>query len=443
LKKQIIILGILIAVLLFGAPYYTGKVAEAETLKLLDNMNLLSSEYGSTEVLNYERGVRSTSARYQYTPPIGFAAMAKEFGDIIYACESSHGITGIDFTCSLEGDSIYSKFVAESLEGKDPISVFGSISIFGGISQSISLDEINALEVDGATLNFPEALITVSTDAKASEFRVSGRSNAFVMEGNGEQLSAGKTVLEGDFSQVVGSLFTGNMLIKVDHFTTSGSQGETSVKGLSILSNAADQGGTLSSELLFSVDQLVSSSAPFESIQEIHLGLDFKGLDKQSVIEYQEFTQQLQRQTLSTLENHNSAQTAPPEMATLMPILEGMLKQGLEINANINAKLDGKTNKVALDIKLLEPLTIAQLSRFISDPHDALQKIDVSLNASLDKGLLDSQPMVAALIARSPLIAASGDDYVLDLKIGNKTELNGKSMSFVELQTLVFSSLPF
>jgi len=140
--KKIIILVLVIAAVFIGGPFYSGKVAETETMKLVEKMNQSSTEYGSTEVLKYDRGMRSTSARYKYTPPAAFAAFTKDFGEIVYTCDSSHGITGIDYTCSLEGESVYSKFVAENLDGKDPLSVYGSISAFGGISQTIALDEV-------------------------------------------------------------------------------------------------------------------------------------------------------------------------------------------------------------------------------------------------------------------------------------------------------------
>jgi len=441
LKKLIIVIAFVLAALLFGAPYYTGKVAEAETLKLVDSMNQSSAEYGSTEVLNYDRGLRSTTARYKYTPPAPFETFSKEFGDIVYACESNHGVTGIDYTCALEGESAYSKFVDEKLDGKDPLSVFGSISAFGGITQTIALDEVKGLEVDGATLNFPKAQISLATDTNASSFDISGGSDAFEMEGNGEKLSVGKMTIEGDFSQVTGSLFTGDMLMKVDHVNTVGALGESSFKGLSVSSDASEQGDTLSSKVLFSIKEVVAPGLPFETAEDINFGLDLAGLDTQSVIEYQEFVQQVQRDTLAALEN--GSEVDPNQMAQIMPILEGMLKEGLKVNSKMSAKLNGKPNEIALDLKLLESLTLAQMGLFMTNPDDALAKLDVSLDASLDKALVDAQPLAAAFIAQSPLMAAGSDDYSVDLKLGKKIELNGKAMSFSELQVLVFSSLPF
>ena len=443
MKKIIIIVVLAALVLFFGAPYFTGKVAETETLKMVDKINQSSTEYGSTEILKYDRGIRSTSARYKYTPPIALTAISSEFGEIVFACESSHGVTGIDYTCALEGESAYSRFVAENLDGKDPISVYGSISAFGGINQTIALDEVKGLEVDGATLNFPNAELSIDTDASASKFDINGYSDSFELGGQGENLSVGKMSIEGDFEKITGALFTGDMLMKVDHFDMQSVLGDTSIKGITMLTNASEQGDNLSSQLQFSVKEIAAAASPLGTVEDLDLKLDLMGLDKQSIIEYQEFTQRIQRDILSSLESGTEPQANPADMAQMMPILEGLLKQGLEVNSKVSAKLDGKPNKISLDLKLLEALSLAQMSLFMTNPDDALKKLDVALDASLDKSLVDSQPIAAAFIGQSPLVNAGSDDYSIDLALGKEIKLNGKVMSFSELQVLVFSSMPF
>jgi len=349
---------------------------------------------------------------------------------------------GIDYTCALEGESAYSKFVNDKLDGKDPFSVYGSISAFGSITQTIALDEVKNLDIEGSTLNIPNAKISVATDANTSEFNISGSSDSFSLEGEGQKLSLGKMTIDGDIQKIVGSLFSGDMLLELDHVDMQGALGNTSIKGISINSSTNERGDTISSKALFSVKEVVAAASPFESLEDLNLGLDLLGLDKQSVIDYQDFTQKMQRDILSSLENGIEPEAGPADMAQMLPILEGMLKQGLEVNSKVSAKLNGEPNKVALDLKLLDSLTLAQMSLFMTNPDDALKKLDVSLDASLNKALVDSQPVAAAFIAQSPLVAAGKDDYTLDLKLGKKIKLNDKTMSFSELQALVFSSLP-
>ena len=429
----------ILALLFFGAPYYTGKVAETETLKLVDKINQSQSQYGVTEVLSYQRGVRSTTARYKYTPPGSLAKLSKDFGEIVYVCESDHGVLSIDYRCELEGESVYSKFVSEKLGGNDPLSVFGSISAFGGITQSISLDKIDDLEIDGVVLNFPQALLTVETDANASTFQISGGSDEFQIHGDGETLSMGKTAIDADFSRLADLLFTGDIQIEIEDFEAIGKQGQTSFKNLLIASNAAELGETLSSNLAFSIKQLIVPNMPLESVEDLKFSVDLKGLNKQALIEYQQVINQMQRDATRSLDDRQFEQA---QMAKLIPVVENMLGKGLEVNMQTQTKLNAKKNSIAVNLKLLESLSFAQMPLFLTNPDQALKKLDLSLEASVDKTLVDSQPLGAGFIANSPLIDAKQNDYSLNLKLGEKIELNGVTMSFAELQGLVLSSMP-
>ena len=169
---------------------------------------------------------------------------------------------------------------------------------------------------------------------------------------------------------------------------------------------------------------------PFESVKDVSFGLDIQGLDKNAMVEYQEMAQSLQAQ-------------GDADISKLMPVFEKMLKKDLNVNSQIKAKLNGKPNNIDLNVKLLEGLSFAQLPEFMTAPDQALKKVDAKLAASLSKEVVDGQPLASAFIANSPLVAANSDDYAVNLELGEKIELNGKALSFVELQTLIFTSLPF
>ncbi len=62
LKKIIIVLIILAVALVVGAPYFTGKIAETETLKMVEKAKEDPSLYGKMEIVSYDRGYRSTNS---------------------------------------------------------------------------------------------------------------------------------------------------------------------------------------------------------------------------------------------------------------------------------------------------------------------------------------------------------------------------------------------
>ncbi len=441
--KKIIIPVVIIAAIFVGAPYITGKIAETETKKMIDGFNQSASTYGTTEVLSYDRGFRSTQARYKYLPPSQLTGFTKEFGEIVYACDSSHGVIGIDFNCKLEGESAYSKFVAEKLNGKDPLSIYGSISAFGGISQTIALEEVKDFELDGASITIPNSKITVDTDAKGSSIKLSGGSDAFAMQGNGQTMKVGTMSLSGDMERAGEGLFIGDFVMDLESFTAEGPLGETTIDSMSVRTETGQSGDNLSSNAVISIKEIVSAVMPFESVKDLSMAMDINGLDKQAFIEYQKIAQQMQADAMLALEENQEQAMPQAQMAQLMPALEKMLKQGLDVSSKVSAELNGENNDVALNFKLLENLSFAQMPQFMTAPDEALKKVNIKLDASLAKQVVDGQPMVAAFIARSPLVSANDNDYALNIALGEEISLNGKSMSFAELQALVFSSLPF
>lgn len=442
MKKIIPIVVIALLAVFVGGPYYSGKVAESETRKMIANLNASSTEYGSTEILSYERGARSTSAKYSYTLPATLAGLIDRTDPIEYSCDSAHGITGIDYTCKFDGDSDYSKFVTEKLGGTDPLSIYGSVSAFGGFTQTIALSEIKDLEVDGETINIPNMNIEVATDADMGQFDVSGGSDPFSMDADGGKLSLGKMTLGGDLNRLEGNLMTGDFKIDLASFDLQGPQGNSSLKNLSVTTETKENGENLDSAVNFAVDEMTVPGEMLKTIEDVTFNLTANGVDTQAMVEYQEFATQMQRDVLASLESGEQQETDPMQMAALMPILERMLKQGLHIKTDLNAKLNGEPNTFDLDLKLLESMTIAQLPAFMTQPDEALKKVDVSFGVALDKKLIDSQPMVSGMVAQSPLVDAASDDYKISLKLGEKIELNGKAMSFQELQMLVLSNLP-
>lgn len=441
MKKIIIALILVLLVVFVGAPYFTGKVAETETAKMIEVMNKSSTEYGLSEIISYERRMRSTTARYKYTPPILFSELTQISDGITYTCESKHGITSIDYNCTLDGESSYINFVNENLNGNDPLTMFGTVSMFGSITQTLSFDGIENLDIDGETINLPKALLLVETDFALSRYKINGNSDAFEVSGeNNETVSIGKMTLEGDIAQIESSLFSGNAAMEVEHFNIQSPLAQTSIKSLSVSTKTSEHGELINSDVLLSIKEVVAPNIPFESVKDINFGLNAKNLDKQALIDYQTIVTEIQRDLLLSNEANAAPDLNPVHLAKLMPILERMLKQGLEVNTNVSVALNEKPNEVTLDLALLESLTLAQLPLFLTDPDNALAKLDVAFKTTLNKSVVDSHPLAALVIPQNPLVSATSNAYELDLKLSKIIELNGNVMSFAELQSLVLSA---
>ena len=144
MKKSVFIGIVLTIALLLGAPYLSGKIAETQTLKWVDAINRESKLYGDLDVLSYHREFASSRAKYAYTPPLLLAKILQSNDAIEYSCDSQHGVWGVDFACQLERAGAYTEFVEQQLAGVDPLSMHGSLSAFGKITQTFEFDHPNA-----------------------------------------------------------------------------------------------------------------------------------------------------------------------------------------------------------------------------------------------------------------------------------------------------------
>lgn len=284
--------------------------------------------------------------------------------------------------------------------------------------------------------------ISVSTDSNMQNFDVNGGSEPFTMNVDGEEFSLGKVSIDGDLNRLSGSLMTGDFKMALASMDFQGAQGKGSFKDISIITGTKENGENLDSVMNLKAGEINFPNPILTAIEDVALNITANGLDTKAMIEYQEVATKMQQDIMAAANGGSAAEADPMQMAALMPVFERMLKEGLHVKTDVSAKLNGEPNVFNLDLKLLESLTFAQLPAFMTQPDEALKKVDASLDVALDKKLIDSQPMVAGMISQSPLVDGASDDYKLNLKLGKSIELNGKSMSFQELQMLVLSNLP-
>ena len=441
MKKLIAILLILLIVIFIGAPYFTGKVAETETMKMVDTIKLDSENYGDIEVLTYDRGLRSTSAKYRYTPPASLAAMLTSDKPIDYGCESKHGVLGIDYICHLQGDGAYADFVNEKLDGKDPLSMYGSVSVFGAITQTYEIKAIQNLDLDGQTINTPKAQLNIETDNEMTAFKFTGDTEAFQLDDEEGTLDIGGINIEGDLESIATMLFTGSLNVDLDTLSFKDSEEEFTLDKVSFSSITRENGDNIDSRGTFKLGSMIAPNGDIKSIENVELVFEVNGVDTKAYSEYQAFSMDIQKQAFATLEAGQEPQIDPNAMIAALPIIEKMLKPGLELNLGVEAELNGTANEVELELSLLEALTLAEMSIFITDTEQALKKLDIELETKLSNSFVESQAMLAVMLGQSPLIEKTDDNYKLKFSSNKTIELNGKSITFAELQSMVFGSL--
>lgn len=433
--RNIIIAGVVVAVIgLLGAPYLTGLIAEKETRNLLNTINK-DGRYGEVDIVAYDRGLRSSRVRYEYKLPAYWQALSETSDTLSYACEYSHGMTGIVYNCDLKSNPLYQAVVDQYFAGEDPILITGAISAFGAFEQTIELAALNKTLEDGA-IKLAALKIVMRSDSGLAEHNVRARIGALeIASGDGSF-----TLADGDISWDTSTAPSGLMMVDfaagAKDLDFADQRHAMSMSGLKI-SNALDENnGKLASKLLLSSKSV--NGAPVE-IKDFKMTLDLAGLDSAALLEYQQFIENMRAEMLKSLASGEQQSSDLSRAMAMLPILEKMLNSGLGLKVDLDARLDDTPNSLDFDLKLLEKTTFSQLAAFMFDPESILKHFDIRLSASLDAGLLDNKLDVGPILAASPVIVADGKTYKTSLKLGAQPELNGRRISIRELQTMLMS----
>ncbi len=441
MKKTVIAGACLIGVVL-AAPYVTGSIAESETRNLLADMNQKSAEYGVTKITSYERGYKSSQVAYEYEMPAGLAALTDFKGTILYNCDYSHGFTGIDYSCNFQQNEGYQTFLQEEFGGEDPISITGGISAFGGLTQEITSKAINKTMDDGSVLKLAPSEIIVESGGDFSAYDVVAKLGALDMSSNDGSLVLSESEMDWQIETTDLGLFVGDYSMSMDSMKFSeGESSSADIKDIVITGSTSERGDKIDSTVVFELGSLDSQSEKPVALKNAKMTADILGVDAQALAEYQEFARNMQTEMIASLEKQGEPDVDPTQMMAILPILEKMLDKGLTIKLAAAGELMDEPNAIELDIKLLEKTSFTQLSAFMFDPESVLKSFDIRLNSSLNDKFLASEPMLKAMISKSPLFEQDGDDYETKVKIGEQSEVNGKKVSFQELQGMVMSGM--
>lgn len=441
MKKRLSALLILPIALFAAAPYVTGKIAESETMKMVDTMKLDTTSYGDIDVLSYERSYRSTSAKYRYTLPTTLAAILQIKGPIVYGCESQHGVLGIDYVCHLQGENAYRDFVNDKLAGKDPFSMYGSVSAFGAITQTYEFNAIKDFDLEGQLVTTPNALLSIETDNKMSAFKFKGGTESFKLKDEEGRLDVGTMTFDGDMTSIAEMVLTGSFNLSLDTLRFKSDETRFSLSDFTVSSVNHESGDNINSKGVLTLGSMDIADNAISRIDNVNVAVELNGVDTDAFSEYQAFAMNIQQQALVASDAGQAPPVDPNSMLAMLPMLERMLKAGLALNLDAKAKLNGSDNTFQLGASLVESLTLAEMGIFVVAPEQALKKLDINIDTQLANALVDTQPMLAEMLSQSPLIEKSNDHYTLAFSSNKSIQLNGKTITFDELQELVFGSL--
>lgn len=438
MKKLIILALVVIGVVLFGAPYVTGKVAEGEALKLVELINQSPLKYGNTEVVTYERGFRSTKSSFRYTPPPLLSSIGGP-QDIKFNCDTKHGVTAVVYRCKFIGNEAYTEFVAEKLDGKDPISMTGSASLFGGLEQTFSIDAVRDFQADGSIVNLSRTELTIESNSDFSNHDFSGYTDGLSLLDGTDLVSVGEIRFSGDLNKSASGIYTGDSQFNVASLTSRMGNKTFEVNELVLETNTKENGENIDSSMSLQIKKFLSAATPFENIENINLDVSVNGLNTEAFAEYQSFTQRLQNELLASVESQQEPNVDPAKGAEIVPIIEKMLNTGLGLDTTLSVTLDGEPNRAKFKLALLDAVTLEEMELLAVAPQRMLEKFEIELSASLAKIIVESLGVLSATVGQSPMFEKSSKSYQMDVTLGKEITLNGNTITLEELQMLVMN----
>ena len=133
----------------------------------------------------------------------------------------------------------------------------------------------------------------------------------------------------------------------------------------------------------------------------------------------------------------NENQSTEIGLADIGPVLERMLDKGFNLNFGLSGKLDNNENAFSFDLELLQSITMDDIIALAYAPLETLDKLDISIASQFHENTVNADPKLAASVINSPLFEKSNNEYLMDMKIGPKIELNGTTLTIEELSAII------
>lgn len=442
MKKLIIGLAVVAGAVVVGAPYATGVVAEKKSKELIDKINADYPEIGSYEIVDYDRGMRSSTTSYKYILSNTFQE-ALQIDSIDYTCDLAHGIVGVDFDCKLANSGAYKEFLEKHLAGVDPLSMTGSISAFGEIEQVVSVEPMT-IELDtGEVLKLSEkAVLTTIYNQGSSTYDIGGEVPKVVIEdkNNSQVFVIDGVELNGDLEDAGEGLFLGDVSLTAKKITGSeGNEEIMLVDGFEVKTDTSESADKVSSVMEMKVKSTFfpNQTGGKDSFSNMALDIGVYDLDKNAYVAYLRTYQDMQKKLLANPQSAGgNNQPDLSAMAELVPVLEEMLKENLRIKLNSSFEVDGKASKVLFDVKLLNNIKFSEMTAFLFSPDEALKNFKGNVDVELNKTLTEKYPQLAFMTAGLPIFEKKDDGVELKLAVDNGLKLNGKETTVQELQGL-------
>ena len=144
----------------------------------------------------------------------------------------------------------------------------------------------------------------------------------------------------------------------------SPSESNLSVNDLALEVSSKEQGDTVSVNYLVKAKKfLLTKDTESYDLDKVSLGFEAKGLDRTALVELTELLKEMSKQ---------SGEFTPEQTFKALPLVEAMLRKGLALSFDLSTDFEGQEFNSKFNTRLIDKLTMAELSFLALDPELSL-----------------------------------------------------------------------
>lgn len=170
MKKIIIAVAVFVVLGVASIPFFSGMVAEKIVRQGVEDVNAMYAESGlgySLEILGYDRGFLSSEIDWQLN--IGKLQPILKVDNILFKETAQHGFGKVTSTTTFAENPWFADFVANTLEGKNPIDITTEYNLTGVINSTVTVDAFS-VKVEDQILSIKPGYLGFTVDKGFKNF---------------------------------------------------------------------------------------------------------------------------------------------------------------------------------------------------------------------------------------------------------------------------------
>ena len=438
---------LIIALLLVAAlllPNIIGRVAQSSTYHLAEQLNANRDEFGEVSIERYARGYASSETIVTWMPgskQIALSAFIEQ--PIRLVCQGSHGFLSYSYQCTGENVEAYRKFVTTELNGIDPISISGDISVFGKIRLSLDLKEFQLQNSSNERITVKAGDLDFTTNKDAEEFYFSGEFDGLDAEGEDGSLAMQILKIDGNLRLNQFDIGIGSAAASVETLTLRSDQdGVLQLNGLNLEGDSKEQGTDLEMLYRLTVEQLRQTETPLANkgaqqsskpndldLSKLLMEIRFAGVNMAQLSSLNQKWMALPSES----ESDNKA-----SMLALIPEIEDLLKSGLSIDSRLAADYQSKPMSADFNLALVGDLTFGDFLLMKINPKTFFAKFKARMKTLVPQAVLDVNAKAMESVGNNPLYVKSGSNYESHIELlDGEIMINGEAVTLEQMMSLL------